>query len=595
METPEGDPYAALGVARDATGPEIRKAYLRLVREHPPESDAEAFATISAAYAILGNPEKRAKFDAAIAWPADAREAADQAAALAREEKFTAACELLAPVVRRHPQLVELGRMEIQLLLGAKRFAEVRERCRRLVAADPNDAGAAFWLACAEGNDKEHGDPEEAERLLKHAVVLDPDEEEFSIALGRALVRRGRAAEAVLAIERALARPALAGPARLALLAELLRVTVFAPGPLAPDQALARLKEPFAAADDAVKTHVCRCIWRHAGDFETEDRPDAAAVLIEALSELAPENEDLGPIAERLRRAAAAREERLRFLADASRPAWLRDLVAALYSGDADLRRRGCRAAVRAIADSKRGFSSHEQDVKSTRQAFPRLIEHVDYGISGVLLAARFARPFPGFVALFCDPDVEGWIKQLVSTAPEMAGPESATFRAELGALLRGMNETVLRAQFAEACGVHGEKLERFRAALEALLGVQPVAVRSVRRAPLAARRKASRRWIVPVALILFLVVTNYLRVVYRDGLSNDERLKTPPAASPASAKRFPRNFRIRIENDGSMTALNDETRAFLAGMSEAERANLMAKWRTMQATKAEDAKGEGR
>jgi len=64
------DPYKALGLKKDATAAEIKKAYRTLVRTshpdlHPDDSGAEArFKAISAAYDLLKDPETRARFDA---------------------------------------------------------------------------------------------------------------------------------------------------------------------------------------------------------------------------------------------------------------------------------------------------------------------------------------------------------------------------------------------------------------------------------------------------------------------------------------------------------------------------------------------------
>ncbi len=63
------DYYATLGVKRDATEGEIKKAYRRLARKHHPDvnpgnKQAEArFKEISVAYDVLSNPEKRRRYD----------------------------------------------------------------------------------------------------------------------------------------------------------------------------------------------------------------------------------------------------------------------------------------------------------------------------------------------------------------------------------------------------------------------------------------------------------------------------------------------------------------------------------------------------
>jgi curved DNA-binding protein CbpA len=57
------DPYAALNVPRDATMDAIKDAYFKLVREHPPERDPEAFKAIRAAYEHIRTPERRVETD----------------------------------------------------------------------------------------------------------------------------------------------------------------------------------------------------------------------------------------------------------------------------------------------------------------------------------------------------------------------------------------------------------------------------------------------------------------------------------------------------------------------------------------------------
>ncbi len=62
------DPYDVLGVSRGASDDEIRRAYLKLVKElhpdvNPAKSAEERFKKVTSAHDILGDPERRKQFD----------------------------------------------------------------------------------------------------------------------------------------------------------------------------------------------------------------------------------------------------------------------------------------------------------------------------------------------------------------------------------------------------------------------------------------------------------------------------------------------------------------------------------------------------
>jgi len=67
----ETDYYAVLGVAKDASGAEVTKAYRKLAREYHPDTNPgdaaaeERFKEISTAYEVIGDEEKRASYDQA--------------------------------------------------------------------------------------------------------------------------------------------------------------------------------------------------------------------------------------------------------------------------------------------------------------------------------------------------------------------------------------------------------------------------------------------------------------------------------------------------------------------------------------------------
>src|SRR5262252_940376 len=63
------DYYEILGVERDAVNGELKSAYRKLALKHHPDrnpgdsSSAEKFKEASEAYAVLSDPEKRARYD----------------------------------------------------------------------------------------------------------------------------------------------------------------------------------------------------------------------------------------------------------------------------------------------------------------------------------------------------------------------------------------------------------------------------------------------------------------------------------------------------------------------------------------------------
>jgi curved DNA-binding protein CbpA len=68
VTTAREDYYQVLGVPRDASTPEIRRAYRRLARRHHPDRNPQPesparFRALADAYATLSDPSRRARYD----------------------------------------------------------------------------------------------------------------------------------------------------------------------------------------------------------------------------------------------------------------------------------------------------------------------------------------------------------------------------------------------------------------------------------------------------------------------------------------------------------------------------------------------------
>jgi curved DNA-binding protein CbpA len=75
MSEPYDDPYATLGLGREAAPEEIKRAYFALVRANPPERNPVEFKRIRAAYERLRDPAERLATDMQLLqpWPEPAR------------------------------------------------------------------------------------------------------------------------------------------------------------------------------------------------------------------------------------------------------------------------------------------------------------------------------------------------------------------------------------------------------------------------------------------------------------------------------------------------------------------------------------------
>jgi curved DNA-binding protein CbpA len=131
------DHYQTLGVPRDASQADIRAAFRRAATEHHPDregGDAERMAAANRAYETLGDPERRAEYDAtggdkaADRFETECRQQLvtlfDAALAGQDENLLGAARELLSTAVRQ---------VDVQHDANTRRAARLRKRRDRII------------------------------------------------------------------------------------------------------------------------------------------------------------------------------------------------------------------------------------------------------------------------------------------------------------------------------------------------------------------------------------------------------------------------------------------------------------------------------
>lgn len=180
--------YETLGVAPDATDADIKRAWARKVREHPPEKDAEANQRINEAKQVLLDPKARARYDAHLNHGSEiaalmleamiASNAEDHAAAAAAFRKAVA----LAPDDDNLRHLWALETKRAGDVAGAVRILRGLVRRAPDVALYLFNLGTMLWEI--EGTDRQASLSESLE-LLKQAVALEPHNSDYHVGLAR--------------------------------------------------------------------------------------------------------------------------------------------------------------------------------------------------------------------------------------------------------------------------------------------------------------------------------------------------------------------------------------------------------------------------
>ena len=296
----EQNPYVRLGVERDADARAIKKAYVGLIRQFPPETHPEEFQSIRAAYELLSDPEARAAFDLAQkayeALPEIEAQALRTAHDLLRRGLDREAEEVCQALLLKCPASVQGSLLLGRLLLGRGELRGAEQVYSTLLQQNPDQLEALTTLAQLR---MRRNAPAEALPLLRRAAMLRPELADLHFLLARCCVQMTDRAAALNSLEGA-RKGAVTADQRLRILEMELYICLKLPVPasLHPPHAEAAHRTGHQvlhdylslarSADEVFLQYASEVLAGLAARLFHENRSAAANLVLEGCGKLQP-------------------------------------------------------------------------------------------------------------------------------------------------------------------------------------------------------------------------------------------------------------------------------------------------------------------
>ena len=145
----ESDYYKLLGIKRDASKADIKRAYYAQVKLYTPEKDPERFKALRAAYEFLSDDGKRADYDKYGTQPDKIANFAQEAKRLMLNAQFAEAIELLVKAGKNHAKNSVLQTLLVEAYLGNNNSGTAVKLAEELFKRNPDDPDAHVLMAKA--------------------------------------------------------------------------------------------------------------------------------------------------------------------------------------------------------------------------------------------------------------------------------------------------------------------------------------------------------------------------------------------------------------------------------------------------------------
>ncbi|MDP4086689.1 MAG: CFI-box-CTERM domain-containing protein [Bacillota bacterium] len=165
--------YDVLSIFKESTSNEIKKAYIEMVREYPPEKNPEQFKKIRKAYEILSNPDSRHEYDTMATYGDEIRLLEEESNNAIEHEEYNKAISCFKKILMIEPNLHNIRNQLGITYTKSREFDKALKQFRKLIEIHPDNAIYRTNLAFACEN---LGLTEEAIDNFKQAILLDPND-----------------------------------------------------------------------------------------------------------------------------------------------------------------------------------------------------------------------------------------------------------------------------------------------------------------------------------------------------------------------------------------------------------------------------------
>lgn len=186
--------YQILDVESEASNKEIKKAYKKKLRKHPPEKDPDGFKKIRNAYDVLNNEKSRAEYDAVLNYSEEIEEYRETAIKAMEESNYKTAIKYLKKILVIEPSLANIRNMLGLAYLNDQDLPKAVTHFKRIVKENPENASYLFNLAMVY---KEKGYLGKAENYLKRAYEIDKLSPDIVMELSHIYYEEGKRAKAL--------------------------------------------------------------------------------------------------------------------------------------------------------------------------------------------------------------------------------------------------------------------------------------------------------------------------------------------------------------------------------------------------------------